>query len=67
LRLCCSPRRPARRSPKPTGIFAGLEGAWNGEGSAKLSDGSTALLHGRATYAVSGGGDHLEQTLDCAS
>jgi len=49
------------------GIFAGLAGAWSGEGSAKLSDGSTAPLRCRATYAVSGGGDHLDQTLDCAS
>ena len=60
-------RRRARRSPRPAGIFAGLEGAWSGEGSAKLSDGSTAPLRCRATYAVSGGGDHLDQTLDCAS
>jgi hypothetical protein len=49
------------------GIFAGLEGAWSGEGSAKLSDGSTTPLRCRATYAVSGGGDHLDQSLDCAS
>jgi hypothetical protein len=49
------------------GIFAGLEGAWSGEGSAKLSDGSTAPLRCRASYAVSGGGDHLDQTLACAS
>jgi hypothetical protein len=49
------------------GIFAGLEGAWSGEGSAKLGDGSTTPLHCRASYAVSGGGGHLDQTLDCAS
>ena len=49
------------------GIFAGLAGAWSGEGSAKLSDGSTAPLRCRASYAVSGGGDHLDQTLACAS
>jgi hypothetical protein len=49
------------------GVFAGLEGAWSGEGSAKLADGSIAPLRCRATYAVSGGGDHLDQTLDCAS
>ncbi len=48
-------------------IFAGLEGAWSGEGSAKFSDGSTTPLHCRASYAVSGGGDHLDQSLDCAS
>jgi hypothetical protein len=48
------------------GIFAGLEGAWSGEGSAKLSDGSTTPLRCRAAYVISGGGDHLDQTLDCA-
>jgi len=48
-------------------VFAGLEGAWSGEGSAKLSDGSTTPLRCRASYAVSGGGDHLDQSLDCAS
>jgi hypothetical protein len=49
------------------GIFAGLEGGWSGEGSAKFSDGSTTPLHCRATYAVSGGGGHLDQSIDCAS
>jgi len=48
-------------------IFAGLEGAWSGEGAAKFSDGSTTPLYCRASYAVSGGGDHLDQGLDCSS
>ena len=48
-------------------IFAGLEGAWSGVGSAKFSDGSTTPLRCRGRYAVSGGGDHLDQSLDCAS
>jgi hypothetical protein len=48
------------------GIFAGLEGAWSGEGAAKLTNGSTTPIRCRATYAVSGGGDHLDQALDCA-
>jgi hypothetical protein len=48
-------------------IFAGLEGAWSGGGSAKFSDGSSAPLRCQASYAVSGGGDHLDQALDCAS
>ena len=47
-------------------MFAGLEGAWSGDGSAKFSDGSTTPLRCRASYAVSGG-DHLDQSLDCAS
>jgi hypothetical protein len=48
-------------------IFAGLEGAWSGDGAAKFSDGSSTPLHCHGNYAVSGGGDHLDQSLDCAS
>jgi len=48
-------------------IFAGLEGAWSGDGAAKFGDGSTTPLRCHASYAVSGGGDHLDQSLDCAS
>jgi hypothetical protein len=48
-------------------IFAGLDGVWSGEGSAKFSDGSTTPLRCHGSYAVSGGGDHLDQSLDCAS
>ena len=58
---------PGPAPARADGNFAGLEGAWSGAGSAKLSDGSTAPLRCRATYAVSGGGDHLDQTLACAS
>lgn len=49
------------------GAFAGLEGAWSGDGAVRLSDGSTAKLRCRALYSVSGGGDHLDQSIDCAS
>jgi hypothetical protein len=45
--------------------FAGLEGNWAGEGSARLADGAVERLRCSASYAVSGGG-HLDQTLDCA-
>jgi hypothetical protein len=48
-------------------IFVGLDGAWSGEGSAKFSDGSSTPLRCHASYAVSGGGDHLDQALDCSS
>jgi hypothetical protein len=37
------------------GILAGLEGAWSGEGAAKLTDGPTAPPRRRARYAVGGG------------
>jgi hypothetical protein len=46
--------------------FAGLEGAWAGEGEARMADGAVERLTCAATYAVSGGGDHLDQTLACA-
>ena len=48
-------------------IFTGLDGAWSGEGAAKFSDGSSTPLRCHGSYAVSGGGDHLDQALDCAS
>ncbi len=48
-------------------IFAGLEGAWSGEGTARFSDGSPTPLRCKGSYADSGGGDHLDQSLDCAS
>jgi len=49
------------------GAFAGLEGVWSGDGAVKLTDGSTAKLRCRAVYSVSGGGDHLDQSIDCAN
>jgi hypothetical protein len=48
-------------------IFAGLEGAWSGDGVTKFSNGSTAPLRCHGSYALSGGGDHLDQALDCVS
>jgi hypothetical protein len=47
------------------GVFADLAGAWSGDGSVHLTDGSTSPLRCQANYAISGGGDHLDQTLDC--
>jgi hypothetical protein len=48
------------------GIFAGLDGAWSGGGSVTFSDGSTIPVRCQGRYVVSGGGDHLDQSLDCA-
>jgi hypothetical protein len=45
--------------------FADLAGAWIGEGAAHFADGSTSPLRCKATNDVSGGGDHLDQALDC--
>jgi len=53
--------------PQVGGIFAGLDGAWSGAGVIRLSDGSSAPIKCNAAYAVGGGGDHLDQSIDCAS
>jgi hypothetical protein len=47
--------------------FAGLAGYWSGAGTVTLDDGSTEKIRCRATYAVSGNGSGLNQTLTCAS
>ena len=47
--------------------FAGLAGYWSGAGSVTLDDGSSEKIRCRATYAVSGNGAGLNQTLVCAS
>jgi hypothetical protein len=47
--------------------FAGLAGYWSGAGSVTLDDGSSEKIRCRATYAVSGNGTGLNQTLTCAS
>jgi hypothetical protein len=60
--LFAAPHPASAESAAP---FAELAGAWSGEGSAHFTDGSTSPLHCKATYTVSGGGDHLDQALDC--
>jgi hypothetical protein len=49
------------------GPFSGLAGVWSGGGTVTLDDGSTERIRCRATYAVGGGGNGLQQTLTCAS
>jgi hypothetical protein len=50
-----------------SGPFAGMAGNWSGGGSVTLDDGSSEKLRCRASYAVSAGGNGLNQTLTCAS
>jgi hypothetical protein len=50
-----------------SGPFAGMAGFWSGSGSVSLDDGSTERIRCRASYAVSGSGTGLNQTLTCAS
>jgi hypothetical protein len=45
--------------------FAGFDGAWSGNGTISLSDGSTERIRCRADYKVAGNG--LQQSLRCAS
>jgi hypothetical protein len=47
--------------------FAGFDGAWSGNGTVSLSDGSTERLRCRAVYQIDGTGLVLKQTLRCAS
>jgi len=47
--------------------FAGLDGAWTGNGTVSLSDGSTERIRCRAQYKVDGTGLGLKQSLRCAS
>jgi hypothetical protein len=47
--------------------FAGFDGAWSGNGTVLLSDGSSERLRCRALYQVDGTGLVLKQTLRCAS
>jgi len=47
--------------------FAGFDGAWSGNGTVSLSDGSTERIRCRAEYKVDGSGLGLKQNLRCAS
>jgi hypothetical protein len=47
--------------------FAGFDGAWSGNGTVSLSDGSTERIRCRADYKVNGTGLGLKQNLRCAS
>ncbi len=50
-----------------SGPFAGMAGVWSGSGTIALEDGATERIRCRATYAVSGDGVGLNQSLTCAS
>src|ERR1700691_6372516 len=50
-----------------SGPFAGFDGAWSGNGTVSLSDGSSERIRCRAEYKVDGTGLALKQSLRCAS
>lgn len=56
-----------RARAQSTQPFDGLSGKWAGDGSIALTNGTTERLRCDATYAVSGGGENLAQSLRCAS
>src|ERR1700736_2544525 len=50
-----------------SGPFAGFSGAWSGNGTVALSDGTTEKIRCRADYKVNDSGLGLKQNLHCAS
>ena len=50
-----------------SGPFAGFDGAWSGNGTVALSDGTTERIRCKADYKVDGTGLGLKQNLRCAS
>src|SRR6202166_17955 len=50
-----------------SGPFAGFNGAWSGNGTVALSDGTTERIRCKADYKVNGSGMALKQSLRCAS
>src|SRR5450756_1768818 len=50
-----------------SGPFAGFSGAWSGNGTVALSDGTTERIRCKADYKVDGSGLSLKQNLHCAS
>src|ERR1700736_5673136 len=49
------------------GPFAGFDGAWAGNGTVALSDGTTERIRCKADYKINGTGLGLKQSLHCAS
>jgi len=50
-----------------SGPFVGFDGAWAGNGTVSLSDGTTERIRCKADYKVNGTGLGLKQNLHCAS
>ena len=65
--LCAALMLPGAAANAQSAPFAGMAGAWSGAGSITLEDGASERIRCRATYAVSGDGNGLNQRLVCAS
>jgi len=57
----------AATSAASAGPFSGLAGSWSGGGHISLANGTKERIRCRATYAVGGDGNVLQQSLRCAS
>ena len=57
----------ASPSQAQQGPFVGLAGSWAGSGTIGMSNGTRERIRCRASYAVSGRGSSLQQSLRCAS
>lgn len=58
---------PAARADDGSGLFSGLSGAWAGEGTITLADGTNERIRCHASYSVPPVGTSLNQGLRCAS
>jgi hypothetical protein len=58
---------PGSASYAQSAPFAGMAGVWSGSGTITLDSGASERIRCRATYAVSGDGNGLNQSLVCAS
>ena len=65
--LCAALMLPGAAARAQSAPFAGLAGGWSGNGTNTREVGATERIPGRATYAVSGEGNGLNQSLVCAS
>jgi hypothetical protein len=67
--LCAEVFAPNGREANAEAVapFAGLSGAWSGDGSIVLTKGTTERLRCDANYVVGGSGDNLDLTLRCHS
>ena len=67
--LCAGRFAPNEReaNAEAAAPFAGLSGAWSGDGSIVLTKGTTERMRCAATYVVGGSGDNLNLKLRCAS
>jgi len=54
-------------TPAAPGPFAGLAGAWSGDGNVSMVNGMRESLRCRANYDVAGDGNTLRLQLQCAS